>query len=166
MKDKQYKRTNNLMHVTLILVLLAAYCLLLTASCGRRGDPVLVKPRDEKADKKNKDEGPKKQETSTEQKKGKHLTIQVTTPDAPAGLIGLYTRTSIVLTWNEVAGQNIKYRVYRSTGDGYIPAGETVTPAFTDRDVEPNKNYYYKVGAVGLNEGPLSAEIHIITEVH
>ncbi len=155
------------MHVTLILVLLAAYCLLLTASCGRRGDPVLVKPRDEKADKKNKDEGLKdgpKQGTSTEQKKSEQLTV--TTPDAPAGLIGLYTRTSIVLTWNEVAGQNIKYRVYRSTGDGYIPAGETVTPAFTDRDVEPNKNYYYKVGAVGLKEGPLSAEIHIITEVH
>ena len=157
------------MHVTLIFVLLAAYCLLLTASCGRRGDPVLVKPRDEKADKKNKDEGLKdgqKQETSTKQKEREQQTIQVNTPDAPAGLIGLYTRTSIVLTWNEVAGQNIKYMVYRSTGDGYIPAGETVTPAFTDRDIEPDKKYYYKVGAVGLNEGPLSKEIQIITEVH
>lgn len=157
------------MHVTLC-VLLTAYCLLLITACGRRGDPVLIEPRDERAvesDKIKSDEDRKREKkTPVQQKEDEKKEIQVTTPDAPAGLIGLYTRTSIVLTWNEVAGQNIKYRVYRSTGDGYIPAGETVTPAFTDRDVEPNKKYYYKVGAVGLNEGPLSKEIQIITEVH
>jgi predicted small lipoprotein YifL len=169
MKDKQYKRTDNLTHVVIICLLLTAYCLLLVASCGRRGDPVLVVPRDEKAVEKNKDEGIKdmdKQETSTKRKKRERRTIEVTVPGQPAGLIGIYTQTSIVLTWDEVAGQKIKYRVYRSSGDGYILAGETVTPAFTDKDVKPNMKYYYKVGAVGATEGPLSKEIQIITEVH
>lgn len=153
------------------ILLLIFYFILLTslASCGRRGDPVLVEPRQEKAVEKKKSEGLKdgqKQETLKEQKKSEHQTIQVTTPGPPAGLIGIYTQTSIVLTWDEVAGQKIKYRVYRSSGDGYILAGETVTPAFTDKNVQPNMKYYYKVGAVGATEGPLSKEIQIITEVH
>ena len=153
------------------ILLLISYFMLLTslASCGRRGDPVLVEPRQEKAIEKKKSEGLKdgqKQETLKEQKKSEHQTIQVTAPGPPAGLTGIYTQTSIVLTWDEVAGQKIKYRVYRSSGDGYILAGETVTPAFTDKNVQPNTKYYYKVGAVGATEGPLSKEIQIKTEVH
>jgi hypothetical protein len=166
MTEKQFKKINKRL---LYCLLLTAYCFLLTTSCGRRGDPVLIEPRKEKTVESNKQEGSQnseKHETSTDIRKSEQGSVQVNTPDAPAGLIGLYTRTSIVLTWNEVAGQNIKYRVYRSTGDGYIPAGETVTPAYTDRNVEPDKKYYYKVSAVGLNEGPLSKEIQIITEVH
>ena len=154
MTKKQFQKINKRL---LYCLLLTAYCLLLPASCGRRGDPVLIEPRNKITVESNKQEGSQnreKQETSTDLEKSDQESVQVNTPDAPAGLIGLYTRTSIVLAWNEVAGQNIKYRVYRSKGDGYMPVGETVTPAFTDRDVEPDKKYYYKVGAVGLNEAP------------
>ena len=169
MKDK-YKRTNDLMHVTLVCLLLTAYCLLLITACGRRGDPVLVKPLDEEAVQKGKDQGQKageKPELLPEQKSSEQQTIQVTPPDSPTGLVGVYTRQSIVLTWDEVAGQDIKlYRIYRLKGEGYILVGETVTPAFTDKNVEPDIKYYYKVSAVGVTEGPLSKEIQIITEVH
>jgi len=153
----------------LICLLLTAYCLLLPASCGRRGDPVLIEPGKEKTVKSGKRGGSRhkdQQETSEELTVNEQKTIEVTTPEAPAGLIGIYTRTSIVITWNEISGNNIKYKVYRSTGNGYLPLGETVTPAFTDKDVEPHKKYYYKVSAIGLNEGPLSKEIEITTEVH
>ncbi len=93
--------------------------------------------------------------------------IQATTPETLTGLVGVYTRQSIVLTWDEVAGQDIRsYRIYRSTGDGYVLTGETVTPAFTDKNVLPNMKYYYKVSAVGAAEGLPSKEILIITEVH
>jgi fibronectin type 3 domain-containing protein len=166
MIEKPSKKTNKRF---LFCLLLTAYCLLLPASCGRRGDPVLIEPHKEKAVESSRQEGPQdseKQEASTDLRTNEQGTVQVTTPDAPSGLIGIYTRTSIVVTWNEITGNNIKYRIYRSTGNGYLPLGETVTPAFTDREVEPNKKYYYKVSAVGLNEGPLSKEIQIITEVH
>jgi len=153
----------------LICLLLAAYCLLLPASCGRRGDPVLIEPGKEKTVKSGKRGGSQhkdQQETSEDLTVNEQKTIQVNTPEAPVGLIGIYTRTSIVITWNEIRGNNIKYKIYRSTGSGYAAVGETVTPAFTDMDVEPDKKYYYKVSAIGLNEGPLSKEIEIITEVH
>ncbi len=158
------------MRVVLIFFLLTSHFLLLTllTACGRRGDPVLIKPLDEKAVQQVKDQTQKtKPETLPEQKSSEQQTIQVTPPDSPTGLVGVYTQQSIVLTWDEVAGQEIKlYRIYRLKGDGYILAGETVTPAFTDKTVEPNIKYYYKVSAVGVTEGPLSKEIQIITEVH
>lgn len=159
------------MRVALIFLLLTSHFLLLTllAACGRRGDPVLVEPRDEGAVQRGKDQSQKeseKPETLPDQKSSEQQTIQAATPDTPTGLVGVYTGQSIVLTWDEAAGQDIKsYRIYRSTGDGYIPAGETVTPAFTDKNVGPNMKYYYKVSAVGVTEGLLSKEIQIITEV-
>jgi len=170
MKNKQYKRANNWLHICLYCLLLTVYCLLLITACGRRGDPVLVKPLDEKAVQREKDQSQKageKPETLPEQKSSEQQTIQVTPPTSPTGLVGVYTQQSIVLTWDEVAGQEIKlYRIYRLKGEGYILVGETVTPAFTDKNVEPNIKYYYKVSAVGVTEGPLSKEIQIITEVH
>jgi hypothetical protein len=153
----------------LVCLLLTAYCLLLPASCGRRGDPVLIEPPKEKTVESGKQDGSKhkdKEGTSEDMTINEQEPVQVTTPEAPAGLIGIYTRTSVVITWNEIRGNNIKYKIYRSTGNDYVSVGETVTPAFTDMDIEPNKKYYYKVSAVGLNEGPLSKEIQIITEVH
>jgi len=152
-----------------VCLLLASYCLLLPASCGRRGDPVLIEPSKEKSVKSGKRGGSDQkdqQETSEDLTAKEEENVQVTTPEAPVGLIGIYTRTSIVITWNEIRGKNIKYRIYRSTGNGYLPVGEAVTPAFTDTDIEPNKKYYYKVSAVGMNEGPLSKEMEIITEVN
>jgi hypothetical protein len=85
-------------------------------------------------------------------------------PEAPKGLVGVYTQKSVVLTWDEVKGEDIKfYKVYRSEGDVFALIGESVTPAFTDRDVEPSRRYYYRVTAVAEVEGPPSKEIEILT---
>lgn len=164
-----WKSLDKIIKRLLICFLLASYCLLLPASCGRRGDPVLIEPSKEKTVKSGKRGGSRQedqQETSEDLTVKEQENIEVTTPEAPAELIGIYTRTSIVITWNEIRGKNIKYKIYRSTGNGYLPVGETVTPAFTDTDIEPNRKYYYKVSAVGTNEGPLSKEIEITTEVN
>ncbi len=87
-------------------------------------------------------------------------------PQAPEGLVALFTQESVVLTWNEAAGQEIKfYRVYRSDGTGFLLAGEVVTPAFIDKNIESSRKYYYKVSAVGESEGSPSGEIEIVAEV-
>lgn len=150
-------------------LLLTVYCLLLLSACGRRGDPVLVEPPGTKAAEKEPDEmqgtGTELKDDSLEIKKDEKSEIQAVPPAAPTGLRGIYTQTSIVLTWDEVAGQDIRYRIYRSSGDGYVLAGETVTPAFTDRNVEQGKRYRYRIIAVGAAEGPPSEEIIIGTEM-
>ncbi len=89
-------------------------------------------------------------------------------PPAPTGLIAVYTRTSIVLAWEEIPEkENISYVIYRSTGLRFDPVGETVTPAFTDKDIKPSIKYYYRITAVTSNkESPPSEEISIITEIH
>lgn len=93
--------------------------------------------------------------------------IVITPPKAPTGLIAVYTQKSIVLTWDEVRGQEIKfYRMYRSEGKDFHAIGKTVTFAFTDKNIEPSKKYYYRVTAVGKIEGPPSKEIEVLTEVH
>lgn len=86
-------------------------------------------------------------------------------PDAPTGLAAIYTRQSIVLTWDEIHGQEIKfYRIYRSEGEDFSVIAETVTSVFNDKNIEPSKKYYYKVSAVGNQESLLSEEIKIITK--
>jgi len=147
----------------LFCLLLTAYCLSLVSACGRRGDPVPVVPPADGAVG-NKDVRIKTEDALKGQGKDVMDAVQ-TRPPAPTGLRGLYTQTSIILTWNEVPGQNIRYRIYRSAGDGYVPAGETVTPAFTDKNVEPDRKYHYRISAVGAAEGPPSEEIIIVTEI-
>ncbi len=143
----------------LFRILLIAYCILLFSACGRRGDPVPVMPRTDAAV--NEDAGKKPEDVF----KGQEDAGQTARPPAPTALRGLYTQTSVVLTWNEVPGQNIRYRVYRSAGDSYMLAGETDTPAFTDKSVKPDKEYHYRISAVGASEGPTSEEIVIVTEI-
>ena len=141
----------------LFCLLLIAYCVLLFSACGRRGDPVMPRTDtavDEDVRKKT-DDVLNKQEDA----------VQTARPAAPTALRGLYTQTSIILTWDEVPGQNIRYRVYRSAGDSYALAGETAAPAFTDKNVEPHKEYHYRISAVGASEGPPSEEIIIVTEI-
>jgi hypothetical protein len=92
--------------------------------------------------------------------------IVITIPEAPTGFVAVYTQESIVLTWDEVRGQEINfYRVYRSEGNGFDVIGETVTPVFNDENIEPSKKYYYRVTAVGKTEGPPSEEVEIITKL-
>jgi len=129
-------------------LLLISCFLLLTfiVACGRRGDPVAITPY----------------KIGTDSKKVEPV---VTKPDAPAGLAAIYTRQSIVLTWDEIHGQEIKfYRIYRSEGKDFAVIAETVTSVFNDKNIEPSKKYYYKVSAVGNQESLLSEEIGIITK--
>jgi hypothetical protein len=145
--------------------------LVLSIACGRKGDPVAIAPYPEKAVEQDLDTTDKVndrpnikviEKDNTAEKK-----IRVKIPDSPTGLIAVYSQNSIILTWNEIRGQGVRfYRIYRSIGNDYVPLGDAVTPAFTDKGVKSNTKYYYKVTAVGVSESPLSEEIEVLTEVH
>jgi hypothetical protein len=142
----------------LFFLLLTFYFLLfiLITACGRRGDPVAIVPsNDTGIEKKYKNDKPEIRVTKT------------IPPQSPTGLRAVYTQKSIILTWDEVTGQDVRlYRIYRSTGGDYILVGETVTTAFTDRNVEPKIKYLYRITALGDSESLPSEELEIITEVH
>jgi hypothetical protein len=88
-------------------------------------------------------------------------------PEAPKGIIAVYTQKSVVITWDEIKTQKIKfYRIYRSEGEDFLPIGESATPAFTDRTVEGSKKYFYRITAVADREGPPSEEIEIIIKMY
>ena len=85
--------------------------------------------------------------------------------NAPAGFVALYAQDSVILTWDEIQEQEVKfYRVYRSEDKDFVAIGETATPAFTDKNIEPSKKYYYRVTAVGKVEGLPSKEIEVVTK--
>ncbi|MBI5050468.1 MAG: hypothetical protein HZC11_06300 [Nitrospirae bacterium] len=87
----------------------------------------------------------------------------------PTGLTGVYTQKNIVLAWDEIHGARL-YRIYRSAEvtrtNGFVLAGEAVTPVFTDKNVEPSKKYYYRVTAFKDSESLPSNMIEVATEVH
>lgn len=94
-------------------------------------------------------------------------TDQIRQPEAPSGLTAVYIQSGVVLAWNpDIPGGHLikAYRIYRSEGGDFKLIGESVTPAFTDRDVVPSVKYHYRVSAVGETEGPPSQEIIIITK--
>ncbi|MBI5663616.1 MAG: hypothetical protein HZC49_00800 [Nitrospirae bacterium] len=140
-------------------------CLLLLTSitsCGRRGDPVFVPSYEEKI---IKEESDKQKELTRDEAVSKEET-EIAVPDAPSEVTAVYTGKSVVLVWKEVLLKQgvTSYRVYRSTGEDYVIAGETVSPAFTDRDIEKQKKYHYKITALGRSESLPSEEITIETE--
>lgn len=166
--NKKHKRLS-----PVLLYLLMGSCFLLfisSTACGRRGDPVLIEHYSDKADERDLDDNAKNAVESGDIRTKEHDAdkeeIKATAPDSPTGLVGVYTLKSIVLTWNEMTGQNVRfYNVYRSSGDNFIFAGETVTPAFTDKNVDKNVQYYYKITAVGELESLPSNKIEINTEI-
>jgi hypothetical protein len=166
-KDKMNFKRLNISFGILVL----ASCFLsfsLITSCGRRADPVLPsydeKPLKEDAGK-DKEGAKEAGETLIKEKAAGAEEPVAVSPDAPADVAAVYTGKSIVLVWKEVLKQGVtSYRVYRSAGEGYLLAGETVSPAFTDRDIVKNKKYLYKITAVGRSESPASEEITVITE--
>ena len=91
----------------------------------------------------------------------------VTPSKAPTGVITIHTGESIVITWDEIRGERIKfYRIYRSEDKkDFVVIGQSVTPAFTDKNIKPSKKFYYRVTAVGEadTEGPTSKEIEVTT---
>ena len=172
MRNWKYKKRGKGARVSSGFLLLVSYLLFLVfiTACGRRGDPVALLPYDEKNIKEDMDKGAEKgnvrDETLKKRDEPKAEAVETARPDAPAGLVAVFTQTGIVLTWDEALNQGVKsYRIYRSSGSGYKLAGETVTPAFTDRDIKQSVKYYYKVTAVGSSEGPPSEEIRVIKEV-
>ncbi|RJQ16416.1 MAG: hypothetical protein C4560_09600 [Nitrospiraceae bacterium] len=159
------KHKRSIHNINIIFFISCFLCIITLSACGRRSDPVLLEPRHEKAVEKKTEQS--KDIKKDEKEEGPGREAEKTVADAPTGLVGVYTGQGIVITWNEIEGRDIKlYRIYRSTGGDYTLAGETVTPAFTDKTVKVNMTYYYKVAAVGATEGPPSKEILITTENH
>jgi hypothetical protein len=84
-------------------------------------------------------------------------------PAIPAGLQVTAAPNSFELSWNgdtepDLAG----YRVYRSIGGGpFEKEGEVELPAFSDKDVQPGKDYRYEVSAFDRlgNESPRSQPV-------
>ncbi len=142
-------------------------CLLSFTACGRRGDPMPLSPFErepvaiEVMDKENviPEVTPDKVQETEEPEKEKAR------PEAPSSLRGVYMQAGILLTWDEIIGQDVTlYRVYRLEGEVYTLIGEPVTPVFTDRDIENNRIYRYRVTAVNAMESPRSEEITLSTE--
>lgn len=146
----------------LLVIVPCFLSLIIITACGRRGDPVLTAPYEEPAVEKAADE----EETKKPLIEKEPEVIGKAQPDAPSGLVAVYTGNSVVLAWDEMVEQGVKqYRVYRrSEDDDYSFIGNTVTPAFTDSDIEPDKEYYYKITASGASEGPASEELKVITK--
>lgn len=149
-----------------VLLVLAAFSVM---ACGRRGDPVPISPAavmivEEDA---GPAEGPETDLPDTSGKEGPGgPEEEKSLSDIPARVIAVYTQNSVVLTWDEIVGRDVKlYRVYRSEGEGYSLIGESATPAFTDKNIEKKREYMYKITAVGIYESPASAEIKISTEM-
>jgi len=172
MRTKKCSRTRGSLNgfvccISFISLLLGLFSL---TACGRRGDPVAISPAvvtimEEDA---GKTEGTDEdRDIPVTESKELSLEEKISQSDIPSRLIAVYTGSSIVLTWDEVVGRDIKvYRVYRSEGNGYNVTGEAVTPAFTDKSIEKNKEYFYKITSVGIDESPASDEIKIKTEMH
>ncbi len=177
MRNRKYKKISNwklsyCLHVTFYFLFLTSYFLLLISltACGRKGDPIAIEPYPEKAvendlSKSNKNDNESNNILVEEETEAQELKVNM--PDSPTGLIAIYTQQNIILIWDEIIGQDVRfYKIYRSTENGYILVGDTFTPTFTDKNVKSNTKYYYKVTAVGVSEGPSSKEIEIVTEVH
>lgn len=159
--DKRMPSVSCFLIVTLCSLLVFSF-----AACGRRGDPVPITPYDENVVQEDTDITTVLDSVPVEGAGADREDAELM-PDPPSGLMGLYTQTAVVLTWDEGNGQEIKrYKVYRSTGEGYFFIGDTAAPAFTDHEVTPDTTYYYKVTAVGVLESGPSKEIVIVTEVH
>ncbi len=153
--------------IRLALIVLCFLFSISVTACGRRADPVLIPSYPDTVADESIGSGPKTagpDETLADDKDGPGEKYEAAGPDAPQSLTGIYTGKSIVLTWKEVVGQNVRsYRVYRSDGGDFILAGETVTPAFTDRSIEQDRKYSYRVTASGQTESLPSDEIIIVT---
>jgi hypothetical protein len=136
--------------------------ILSTVSCGRRGDPFLPSPYQAAEEEENL--VIKERDKADDLSEGTKDVVG-DKPDAPSGLVGVFTGRTVVLSWSEIQEQGVaSYRIYRSEGNGYVKAGETVVPAFIDEDIKKKSSYRYKVTAVGKTESDFSNEIEIITE--
>jgi hypothetical protein len=137
----------------------------LLSSCGRRADPVFIPAYEDSADDGGAESGAQgaagaPQPGSAET--GRSGLIP------PASVQGIYTGRNIVLTWDEASDrETLLYRVYRmnAPGGGFAVIGETVTPAFTDRDIQRGQVYTYRVTVVSeKTESDASSVVTIRTD--
>lgn len=161
---RSQKIKGNCLFRSYYLLLFISYFLILTSlsACGRRGDPVAITPPA------NEEAIAERESAALKEEKAERAEIILTVPNAPAGLVALYTGESIILTWDEIRGQEVRsYNIYRSIGtaDDYELVGDMGMPAFTDKKVERKTRYFYRVTAVGPLESSPSKEINILTEV-
>lgn len=143
-------------------LLLTVYCILFSVlvSCGRRGDPVPIALPDNEIVR-----GAVLNITDKEKSGISEEADQMKGPGIPTGITALFTGKIVVLSWDDSTDRQIKfYRIYRSSGEGFVQVGETEASAFTDSDVELNTEYRYRVTAVGQTESGPSAEIRISTQ--
>lgn len=94
------------------------------------------------------------------------------TPPPELGAIGdlggVYDseRVSVALSWSEVAGDGITYKVYRQDGGegDFKELGESVTPSFDDYSILPDMTYTYYVKVYDTQqdkEGPESNRVAV-----
>jgi hypothetical protein len=151
----------------LILVASVSVATLITA-CGRRGDPVPLVPRDISTETVGKEKERSDGEVSVGSEKEVYeaapKAFGIVPPDPPQGLVAVFSQPVIILSWDEMPGQNIRfYKVYRASEKGYTFVGRTISTAFTDMKVKSGTTYRYRVSAVGNTEGPMSGEVGIET---
>ena len=154
-----------------IFILFLTFCLsfaVMTTGCGRKGDPFpIVPPEEPPLENVSGTSGgvsDKPSSSPSEPVEPALEIIDIIPLEPPSGLTAIFTGTAIVLSWKEVTGQDIKYyKIYRSSVDDYTSIGKTDIPVFTDRNINPGTEYYYRVSVVGESESPLSKEIKVKT---
>ncbi len=151
-------------------LLLTSYFLFFISlsACGRRGDPVAIIPPAHEVTGNTAIADGNEEGAAVKKENAEREEITIIAPNAPEGLVALYTEKSIILTWDEIRGQEIRtYNIYRSQGtaDNYELIGDARMPAFTDKEIERKTRYYYRITAVGPLESSPSTEINILTEV-
>jgi glycosidase len=92
--------------------------------------------------------------------------VDLAPPDPPAGLaVTAEGNGQISLSWNGVNGAG-SYNIYRSpvSGGGYVKAGTTTQPAFTEISLRNGQTYYYVVRALDAagNESRPSNEVNAL----
>ncbi len=111
--------------------------------------------------------------TYSEEANARTLTPDDIPPAAPQNIIATpISAYQINLKWNDnIENDFLKYRVYRSLIDGFIPSVdnlvvETISSSYSDQRLNPETTYYYKVSAVDSsgNESPLSEQVSATTQ--
>jgi len=70
-------------------------------------------------------------------------------PDTPTSISATLYDGSVIVEWSSVSNAT-GYRIYRSTSSssGYTQIGTSTTTSYTDDNVNPGTQYYYKVSAL------------------
>lgn len=165
------KNTGNPGSFRSLFFLFLTFCLsfsVMTTACGRKGDPFpIIPPEEPLLENVSGTAGGVRKDplfSPSEPVESALEIINVVPMKPPSGLTSIFTGTAIILSWAEDTVQDIKYyKIYRSSGDGYTPIGKTDIPVFTDRNIQPDTEYRYRVSVAGESESPLSKEITVKT---